>query len=302
MKARPAYALMAAVALVLGVAPPAVAQVAPPEGETARLEARLRQLEAQVAELARASPPLPRLGPGSTRPRPRRTSRSRRSSGRGSSSSRPTTSSSSSSTTSPRSTSASSSRAARTRSKRHLRHPPAVVHLQRPADETVRVSTPRSAAGVRRRQPARRLPELPLRRPPPVQDRPVLRPVHLRVLRDPDPRADHPRVVALLQQLRAQPRPRHDGLGPARSSKRFDYAVGIFNGTKNAFVDTNDAKDFIGFLNAKPFREAGIPALENLNVGGSVDVGSQDQRPDTRQTLRTHRRRSRATRRSASRS
>ena len=68
--------------------------------------------------------------------------------------------------------------------------------------------------------------------------------------------------------------------------KRLDYAAGVFNGTRNALVDTNDAKDFIGFLNAKPFGEAGIPALKNLNVGGSVHVGDEQNDPIPR-TLRT---------------
>ena len=68
--------------------------------------------------------------------------------------------------------------------------------------------------------------------------------------------------------------------------KRIDYAAGIFNGTRNALVDTNDAKDVIGFLNAKPFAEAGIPALENLNVGASVNAGDE-QSPPLPRTLRT---------------
>jgi phosphate-selective porin OprO/OprP len=68
--------------------------------------------------------------------------------------------------------------------------------------------------------------------------------------------------------------------------KRLDYAAGIFNGTRNALVDTNDAKDFIGFLNARPFGEAGIPALANLNVGGSVNAGNEQNDPIPR-TLRT---------------
>ncbi len=67
---------------------------------------------------------------------------------------------------------------------------------------------------------------------------------------------------------------------------RIDYAAGVFNGTKNGFVDDNNAKDVIGFLNTKPFLKAGIPALENLNVGGSVDFGDQANAPNP-QTLRT---------------
>ena len=41
-------------------------------------------------------------------------------------------------------------------------------------------------------------------------------------------------------------------------------------------VNTNDAKDFIGFLNTKPFGEAGIPALVNLPTSaGIVEAGSR---------------------------
>ena len=34
---------------------------------------------------------------------------------------------------------------------------------------------------------------------------------------------------------------------------RFDYAAGIFNGTRNGFVDANDFKDFAGLVNYRPF-------------------------------------------------
>jgi phosphate-selective porin OprO/OprP len=68
--------------------------------------------------------------------------------------------------------------------------------------------------------------------------------------------------------------------------KRVDYAVGIFNGPRNAFLDTNDAKDVVAYLNARPFGAAGIPALEYLNIGGSVDFGNQLNAPSPA-TLRT---------------
>jgi len=70
------------------------------------------------------------------------------------------------------------------------------------------------------------------------------------------------------------------------AKKRVDYAAGVFNGTKNGYLDTNDAKDFIGFLNTKPFGEAGISALKNLNVGGSVEFGNESNAPNP-QVLRT---------------
>lgn len=57
--------------------------------------------------------------------------------------------------------------------------------------------------------------------------------------------------------------------------KRMDYAAGIFNGTRNGFLDANDSKDLAAFLNFKPFLTAGIPALENFNFGGSMDTGNQ---------------------------
>ena len=70
------------------------------------------------------------------------------------------------------------------------------------------------AHGLRRGEHPRRLPERPLRRPPPAQGRALLRPLHLRVVRRADPVPDHPRALAVLQQLRAESRPRPDGLGP----------------------------------------------------------------------------------------
>jgi phosphate-selective porin OprO/OprP len=68
--------------------------------------------------------------------------------------------------------------------------------------------------------------------------------------------------------------------------ERVDYAAGIFNGNRNGLLDTNDAKDVVGLLNARPFHGSGIPALENLNVGGSVDYGDELNAPNP-QTLRT---------------
>lgn len=61
--------------------------------------------------------------------------------------------------------------------------------------------------------------------------------------------------------------------------KRVDYAVGIFNGTRNSFVDANDEKDVIAFLNFKPFLESDIQALKYLNVGGSALTGNEGNLP-----------------------
>ena len=60
--------------------------------------------------------------------------------------------------------------------------------------------------------------------------------------------------------------------------KRLDYAAGIFNGPRNSFEDFNNAKDFVGFLNFRPFQTSeALPWAQNLNVGSSVAYGSQDQ-------------------------
>jgi phosphate-selective porin OprO/OprP len=58
--------------------------------------------------------------------------------------------------------------------------------------------------------------------------------------------------------------------------KRLDYAAGIFNGPRNGFEDFNNAKDVIAYLNARPFGTSEIPFLDHLNIGGSVDFGSQN--------------------------
>lgn len=58
---------------------------------------------------------------------------------------------------------------------------------------------------------------------------------------------------------------------------RVDYAVGAFNGPRNSYEDLNDEPNFIGFVNARPFRHSTrFEALNYLNLGGSVDVGNMD--------------------------
>ncbi len=60
--------------------------------------------------------------------------------------------------------------------------------------------------------------------------------------------------------------------------KRLDYAAGIFTGPRNSFEDTNNAKDFTGFLNARPFQNSERFAfLRDWNIGTSVVTGRQDQ-------------------------
>lgn len=59
--------------------------------------------------------------------------------------------------------------------------------------------------------------------------------------------------------------------------KRADYAVGIFNGTRNQQLEFNSDKDVIAYLNLRPFQETeGLEALKWFNVGGSIDYGQQD--------------------------
>lgn len=65
-----------------------------------------------------------------------------------------------------------------------------------------------------------------------------------------------------------------------------DYAVGIFNGPRNGFIDQDDAKDVTAFLNWRPFGPAEGSLLENFNIGGSVFAGNQYQTPIPR-TFRT---------------
>jgi phosphate-selective porin OprO/OprP len=57
--------------------------------------------------------------------------------------------------------------------------------------------------------------------------------------------------------------------------KRLEYAVGIFDGPRNSFQDFNNAKDVMAFLNFRPWQQTD-GFLKNLNVGGSLDFGNQD--------------------------
>jgi phosphate-selective porin OprO/OprP len=70
------------------------------------------------------------------------------------------------------------------------------------------------------------------------------------------------------------------------ANNTLDYAVGIFNGTRNGFVASSDSKFISSFINWKPFNNAEGSALENFNIGGSVFGGNETQVP-VPQTLRT---------------
>ena len=58
---------------------------------------------------------------------------------------------------------------------------------------------------------------------------------------------------------------------------RVGYAVGIFNGVRRDFNDTNSDKDLFFQLNMRPFLQSeAYPALKFLNIGGGVNGGVQD--------------------------
>lgn len=62
--------------------------------------------------------------------------------------------------------------------------------------------------------------------------------------------------------------------------KRLDYAAGVFNGSRNSFENLNEAVDFVGYLNGRPFQDSeSLPFLKFLNLGSSVAFGYQDQAP-----------------------
>ncbi len=60
--------------------------------------------------------------------------------------------------------------------------------------------------------------------------------------------------------------------------RRLDYAAGVFTGPRNSFEDFNNEKDFIGFLNARPFQNSTRwEFLRDWNIGSSVAFGVQNQ-------------------------
>ncbi|MFM7132582.1 MAG: porin, partial [bacterium] len=68
--------------------------------------------------------------------------------------------------------------------------------------------------------------------------------------------------------------------------KTTDYAVGGFNGIRNAFVDNNNAKEVIAYLNSRPLEKSGLDAFKYWNVGGSVsyNVYNGNARPEVFRT------------------
>jgi phosphate-selective porin OprO/OprP len=71
--------------------------------------------------------------------------------------------------------------------------------------------------------------------------------------------------------------------------ERVEYAAGSFDGQRNSFRPFDSLQDFEGFVNFKPFYTApeDFP-LRNLQFGGSVDLGDENQNP-VPDTLRTNR-------------
>jgi phosphate-selective porin OprO and OprP len=69
-------------------------------------------------------------------------------------------------------------------------------------------------------------------------------------------------------------------------NKKLDYAAGLFNQNRNSYVDLNDSRAFLAFLNWRPFGDWIDHPLENLNVGGSVMYANANNVPNPL-TLRT---------------
>lgn len=64
--------------------------------------------------------------------------------------------------------------------------------------------------------------------------------------------------------------------------KTSDYAVGVFNGVRNGYVDNNDAKAVMAYLNFRPLERTGAEVFKYWNVGGSVfwNVYNDRARPE----------------------
>lgn len=69
--------------------------------------------------------------------------------------------------------------------------------------------------------------------------------------------------------------------------KRIDYAVGVFDGSRNFYFDRNSTPDLAALVNFRPFGTQEGFLFENLNFGGSVECGNEFQQP-VPQLLRTN--------------
>ncbi|MDB5308150.1 MAG: phosphate-selective porin [Gemmataceae bacterium] len=61
--------------------------------------------------------------------------------------------------------------------------------------------------------------------------------------------------------------------------QRVEYAVGMFDTQRNSFRPFNHLQDVEAFLNFKPFYNDEDSVLRDLQFGGSVDAGSENQSP-----------------------
>lgn len=68
--------------------------------------------------------------------------------------------------------------------------------------------------------------------------------------------------------------------------KTTDYAIGVFNGVRNGYVDNNDAKAVMGYFNTRPLEKSGIDLFKYWNVGGSMafNVYNDVARPELYRT------------------
>jgi phosphate-selective porin OprO and OprP len=57
---------------------------------------------------------------------------------------------------------------------------------------------------------------------------------------------------------------------------RLEYAVGTFDGQRNSYVSFSSHQDIMAFLNIKPFERWTDSFLQNLQFGGSVDAGIEN--------------------------
>jgi phosphate-selective porin OprO/OprP len=67
----------------------------------------------------------------------------------------------------------------------------------------------------------------------------------------------------------------------SNSQTRSEYAWGVFNGTRNGFLDANDYKDTMGLVSFRPFIKNEGSRFQNLTIGGSYDYGIQDSQAPT---------------------
>ena len=59
--------------------------------------------------------------------------------------------------------------------------------------------------------------------------------------------------------------------------KRAEWALGVFNGPRRSFGDTNNDKDLFAFFNVRPFQKSeSLTALKYFNIGGEFDFGNED--------------------------